>query len=59
MAQQRRLVQKKVSKREQARIEARKADERASFSTIAMRVFIIIILATMVIGLAIQIVAYN
>ena len=59
MAQQRRIVQRKISKREQARIDARKADEKASFSTIAMRAFIIVILAAMIIGLAIQIIAYN
>ena len=56
--QQRRVVKNKVSKREQERMEARKASERASFSSIAMRVFIVIILATMVIGAAITIVAY-
>ena len=59
MAQQRRILQNKVSKREQERIDARKASEKASFSTIAMRVFIVIILAAMIIGLAIQIIAYN
>ena len=59
MAQQRRIIQNKVSKREQERIDARKAMEKASFSTIAMRVFIITILVAMVMGLAIQIVAYN
>ncbi len=57
--QQRRIVQNKISKREQERIEARKAAANASFSTIAMRVFIIIILAAMIIGLAIQIIVYN
>ena len=57
--QQRRIVQNKVSKREQERIDSRKASERVSFSTIAMRVFIVIILAAMIIGLAIQIIAYN
>ena len=57
--QQKRLVQNKVSKREQERIANRKASEKSSFSTIAMRVFIVIILAAMIIGLAIQIIAYN
>ena len=57
--QQRRIVQNKVSKREQERIANRKASEKTSFSTIAMRVFIVIILAAMIIGLAIQIIAYN
>ena len=57
--QQRRIVQNKVSKREQERIDSRKASEKVSFSTIAMRVFIVIILAAMIIGLAIQIIAYN
>ena len=57
--QQRRIVQNKVSKREQERIDSRKASEKVSFSTIAMRVFIVIILAAMMIGLAIQIIAYN
>ena len=57
--QQKRLIQNKVSKREQERIANRKASEKASFSTIAMRVFIILILAAMIIGLAIQIIAYN
>lgn len=57
--QQRRIVQNKVSKREQERIANRKASDKASFSTIAMRVFIVIILAAMIIGLAIQIIAYN
>ena len=59
MAQQRRIVKNKISKREQERIEAREASERASFSTIAMRVFIVLILAAMIIGLAIQIIVYN
>jgi len=57
--QQRRVVQNKISRREQERIEARKAKESASFSTIAMRVFIVLILAAMIIGLAIQIIVYN
>lgn len=59
MAQQRRIVQNKVSKREQERIEARKEKEKTNFSTIAMRVFIVLILAAMIIGLAIQIIVYN
>ena len=60
MAQQRKFIQQnKISKREQERIAQRKASEKASFSTIAMRAFIIIILAAMIIGLAIQIIAYN
>ena len=59
MAQQRRIVKNKISKREQDRIDARKASEKASFSTIAMRSFIVVILAAMIIGLAIQIIAYN
>lgn len=59
MAQQKRIVQNKISKREQERIEARKAAEKSSFSAIAMRFFIIIILAAMIIGLAIQIIVYN
>lgn len=57
--QQKRLIQNKISKREQERIANRKASEKASFSTIAMRAFIILILAAMIIGLAIQIIAYN
>ena len=57
--QQRRIIQNKISKREQERIEARKAKESANFATIAMKVFIVIILAAMVMGLAIQIIAYN
>lgn len=56
--QQRRIVQNKISKREQERIEARKAAERASFSTVAMRIFIVLILIAMIIGLAIQIIVY-
>lgn len=59
MAQQRRIVQNKVSRREQERIEARKEKEKTNFSTIAMRVFIVLILAAMIIGLAIQIIVYN
>ena len=59
MAQQRRIVQNKISKREQARIDARKNSEKANFSAIAMRIFIILILAAMIIGLAIQIIVYN
>ena len=59
MAQQKRIVQNKISKREQERIANRKASEKASFSTLAMRSFIVIILAAMIIGLAIQIIAYN
>ena len=57
--QQRRIVQNKISKREQERIEARKAAANVSFATIAMRIFIVLILAAMVIGLAIQIIVYN
>lgn len=57
--QQRRIVQNKISKREQERIEARKAAANASFATIAMRVFIVLLLAAMIIGLAIQIIVYN
>jgi len=59
MAQQKRIVQNRISKREQERIDARKAADKASFSTIAMRIFIILILAAMIIGLAIQIIVYN
>lgn len=59
MAQQRKIVQNKISRREQERIEARKAAEKTSFSTLAMRAFIIIVLAAMIIGLAIQIIVYN
>ena len=57
--QQRRIVQNKISKREQERLEARRSAEKTSFSTIAMRDFIITILAAMIIGLAIQIIVYN
>ena len=57
--QQKRLIQNKISKREQERIANRKASEKSSFSTIAMRAFIVIILSAMIIGLAIQIIAYN
>ena len=49
----------KISKREQERIAERKAGEKTSFSTIAMRVFIVIVLVAMIMGLAIQIIAYN
>jgi CHASE3 domain sensor protein len=59
MAQQKRIVQNKISRREQERINARKESSRNSFSTIAMRVFIVLILAAMIIGLAIQIIVYN
>ena len=59
MAQQKRIVRNKISRREQERIEARKQSEKASFSTIAMRFFIMLILAAMIIGLAIQIIVYN
>lgn len=57
--QQRRIIQNKVSKREQERIANRKASDKTSFSTIAMRVFIVIVLVAMIIGLGIQIIAYN
>lgn len=59
MAQQRRIIKNRISKREQERIDVRKASDKASFSTIAMRVFIVIILVAMIVGLAIQIIAYN
>ena len=59
MAQQKRIVQNKISRREQERMDARKQAEKASFSTIAMRAFIVLILAAMIIGLAIQIIVYN
>ena len=59
MAQQRRIVKNKISKREQERIEKRKESEKANFSTIVMRGFIITMLLAMIIGLAIQIIVYN
>ena len=57
--QQRRIVTNKISKREKERMEIRKASERSSFSTIAMKMFIVIILVAMIMGLAIQIIVYN
>ena len=57
--QQRRIVQNKISKREQERIEARKVAANTGFATIAMRVFIVLILIAMIIGLAVQIIIYN
>ena len=59
MAQQKRIVQNKISRREQERIDARKAADKASFSTIMMRIFIILLLAAMIIGLAIQVIVYK
>lgn len=59
MAQQRRIIKNKISRREQERRDARKAAEKASFSTIAMRVFIILLLTATIMGLAIQIVVYK
>ena len=59
MAQQRKIAQRKISKREQERIDARKAAEKTSFSTVVMRIFILFLLAAMIIGLAIQIIVYN
>lgn len=59
MAQQKRIVQNKISRREQERMDARKAAGKTSFSTIAMRAFIIVILTAMIIGLAIQIIVYK
>lgn len=59
MAQQRRIVKNKISKREQERIEKRKESEKTNFSTIVMRGFIITMLLAMIIGLAIQIIVYN
>ena len=60
MSQTRKMRRKSgLSKREQERIDARKASEKSSFSTIAMRVFIIVVLMAMVMGLAIQIIVYN
>ena len=59
MAQQRRIVKNKISRREQERRDARKAAEKTSFSTIAMRIFIVLLLAAMIIGLAIQIIVYK
>lgn len=59
MAQQRRIIKNNISKREQQRIDAKKAKERESFSKIAMKVFIIIILVAIIMGLAIQIIAYS
>ena len=59
MAQQKRIVQNKISRREQERIDARKAADKASFSTIMMRIFIVLLLAAMIIGLAIQIIVYK
>lgn len=57
--QQRRIVTNKISKREKERMEIRKASERSSFSAIAMKMFIVIILVAMIMGLAIQIIVYN
>ena len=61
MAQQQRKIirSNKISKREQERIDARKAKEKDSFATIAMKVFVILLLAAMIIRLAIQIIVYN
>lgn len=60
MAQQRKIIRSnKISKREQERIDAKKAKDKDSFSTIAMKVFIVLLLVAMVIGLAIQIIAFN
>lgn len=59
MAQQKRTIKVKISKREQERIEKRKEEEKSNFSTIVMRGFIIVMLAAMIVGLAIQIIVYN
>jgi hypothetical protein len=59
MAQQRRIIKNKISRREQERRDARKAAEKTSFSTIAMRVFIILLLTATIMGLAIQIIVYK
>ena len=56
MAQKRRIGQSKISKREQERMESRKAKDRVSFSTRAMQVFIVLILVAIVVGLAVQII---
>ena len=58
MAQQRRIVQNKISKREQERIEARRAASSTNFATIAMRIFIVLLLIAMVMGLAINIIIF-
>ena len=57
--QQKRIVKNKISKREQERIDKRKEAEKANFSTIVMRGFIIVMLTAMIVGLAIQIIVYN
>lgn len=58
--QQRKIIRSnKLSKREQERIENQRAKEKDSFSTIAMKVFIVVLLVAMIIGLAIQIIVYN
>ena len=57
--QQKRIVKNKISKREQERIEKRKASEKANFSTIVMRGVIVLMLTAMIIGLAIQIIVYK
>ena len=57
--QQRRIIRNKISKREQERIDKRRAAEKSNLSTIFMRGFIIMILAALIIGLAIQIIVYK
>lgn len=58
--QQRKIIRSnKLSKREQERIENQRAKEKDNFSTIAMKVFIVLLLVAMIIGLAIQIIVYN
>ena len=59
MAQKRKIGQQRISKREQERREMKKTAEKSNFSTIVMRGFIIVLLAAMLIGLAIQIIVYN
>ena len=59
MAQKRKIGQQRISKREQERREIKKTAEKSNFSTIVMRVFIIVLLAAMLIGMAIQIIVYN
>jgi hypothetical protein len=59
MAQQRRIAKNKISRREQERIDARNERRKDNFSTMAMKFFIMVVLAAMIIGLAVQIIVYN
>ncbi len=54
MSQQRKIIRRQANLKN----DSNKDSEKANFATIVMRVFIIVVLVAMLVGLAIQIIVY-